>query len=206
GSLSASPSSACGPAEERRTGPGGRRNGHSRRVASSRGRYIDASAGRAWRPRPTDRLRLRRSGAVPRSAPQALAHRPGAGAVGTRFVVCPHCQQGQSPRDRELDVEGTEGSPAVRRMTALVGAETSFDKRWEQLDLLAGIEVTAKAVERHAEAIGADTPRPGRGSSPTTGRSSSPRISRSSFGSKVRRTSGLRRSTRNRTGKSSAGP
>ena len=44
----------------------------------------------------------------------------------------------------------------VRRMMALVGAETSFDKGREQLALLAGIEVTAKAVERHAEAIGAD--------------------------------------------------
>jgi hypothetical protein len=72
------------------------------------------------------------------------------------YYVCPHCQQGQSPRDRELDVEGTECSPGVRRMMALVGAETSFDKGREQLDLLAGIEVTAKAVERHAEAIGAD--------------------------------------------------
>jgi hypothetical protein len=41
-------------------------------------------------------------------------------------------------------------------MMALVGAETSFDKGREQLDLLAGIEVTAKAVERHAEAIGTD--------------------------------------------------
>ena len=41
-------------------------------------------------------------------------------------------------------------------MMALVGAETSFDKGREQLALLAGIEVTAKAVERHAEAIGAD--------------------------------------------------
>ena len=72
------------------------------------------------------------------------------------YYVCPHCQQGQIPRDRELDVEGTECSPGVRRMMALVGAETSFDKGREQLDLLAGIEVTAKAVERHAEAIGAD--------------------------------------------------
>jgi hypothetical protein len=41
-------------------------------------------------------------------------------------------------------------------MMALVGAETSFDQGREQLDLLAGIEVTAKAVERHAEAIGTD--------------------------------------------------
>ena len=72
------------------------------------------------------------------------------------YYVCPDCQQGHSPRDRELDVEGTECSPGVRRMMALVGAETSFEKGREQLGLLAGIEVTTKAVERHTEAIGAD--------------------------------------------------
>lgn len=69
--------------------------------------------------------------------------------------VCPHCNLGQSPRDRELDVEGTQFSPGVRRMRAAVGSETSFEHGREQLDLLAGLEVTAKAVERQAEAIGA---------------------------------------------------
>lgn len=72
------------------------------------------------------------------------------------YYVCPHCHQGQSPRDRELDVEGTECSPGVRRMMALAGSEASFDAGREQLELLAGLEVTAKSVERHAEAIGAD--------------------------------------------------
>lgn len=72
------------------------------------------------------------------------------------YYVCPHCRRGQSPRDRELDVEGTQDSPAVRRMMAVVGSESSFDQSREQLELLAGIEVTAKAVERQAEAIGAD--------------------------------------------------
>jgi hypothetical protein len=71
------------------------------------------------------------------------------------YFVCPHCHQGQSPRDRELDVEGTEFSPGVRRMLACVGAEASFEQGREQLQLLAGLEVTAKAVERQAEAIGA---------------------------------------------------
>ncbi|WP_321475465.1 ISKra4 family transposase [uncultured Paludibaculum sp.] len=71
------------------------------------------------------------------------------------YYVCPHCHQGQSPRDRELDVEGTEFSPGVRRMMAAVGSETSFEQGREQLELLAGLEVTAKAVERQAEAIGA---------------------------------------------------
>jgi len=72
------------------------------------------------------------------------------------YYVCPHCHRGQSPRDRELDVEGIQYSPAVRRMLAMVGSESSFEQGREQLELLAGIEVTAKAVERQAEAIGAD--------------------------------------------------
>lgn len=72
------------------------------------------------------------------------------------YFVCPRCHQGQSPRDRELEVEGTQFSPGVRRMLAVVGAESSFEQGREQLELLAGLEVTAKAIERQAEAIGAD--------------------------------------------------
>lgn len=72
------------------------------------------------------------------------------------YYVCPACHSGQSPRDRELDIEGTAYSPAVRRMMALVGSEASFDQGRQQLEQLAGLEVTAKAVERQAEAIGED--------------------------------------------------
>ena len=72
------------------------------------------------------------------------------------YYICPKCLQGQAPRDRELGVEGTTYSPAVRRMMAVVGSEASFDHGREQLLLLAGIDVTAKAVERQSEAIGAD--------------------------------------------------
>lgn len=72
------------------------------------------------------------------------------------YYVCTHCHQGQSPRDLELDVEGTEYSPAVRRMMAIVGSEGSFEQGRQQLADLAGLEVTTKAVERQAEAIGAD--------------------------------------------------
>jgi Uncharacterised protein family (UPF0236) len=72
------------------------------------------------------------------------------------YYLCPHCHQGQSPLDSELDVKGTEYSPGVRRMMAVVGSETSFEHGREELELLAGFEVTTKAVERQAEAIGAD--------------------------------------------------
>jgi len=34
------------------------------------------------------------------------------------YYLCAHCRQGQFPADRELDVEGTEFSPGVRRMLA----------------------------------------------------------------------------------------
>jgi len=72
------------------------------------------------------------------------------------YYVCAHCHRGQSPRDQELDVEGTEYSPGVRRMMAAVGSETSFEQGREQLELLAGLEVTTKAVERQTEALGAE--------------------------------------------------
>jgi Uncharacterised protein family (UPF0236) len=72
------------------------------------------------------------------------------------YYVCPHCHQSYCPRDQELDVDGLSYSPGVRRMMAMVGSEGSFEHGREQLELLAGLEVTAKAVERQAEAIGAD--------------------------------------------------
>lgn len=72
------------------------------------------------------------------------------------YYVCPDCHQGQVPRNAELVVLGTEYSPGVRRMMAAVGSDSSFDRGREQMELLAGLEVTAKAVERHAEANGAD--------------------------------------------------
>lgn len=71
------------------------------------------------------------------------------------YYHCAHCRQGHSPRDRELDVEGTQCSPGVRRMLAVVGSESSFEQGRGQLELLAGLDVTTKAVERHAESIGA---------------------------------------------------
>ena len=47
-------------------------------------------------------------------------------------------------------------SGSVRRMLAVVGAAAPFDHGREQMQVLAGLEVTTKAVERTAEAIGED--------------------------------------------------
>ena len=70
------------------------------------------------------------------------------------YYLCPHCHLGQFPADGELDVENTEFSPGVRRMQAAVGQQCPFEQGRQQLKLLAGLEVTAKAVERNAESIG----------------------------------------------------
>lgn len=69
------------------------------------------------------------------------------------YYLCAHCHVGQFPADAELDIQHTEFSPGVRRMQAAVGQDASFDHGREQLQLLAGLEVTTKSVERVAEAI-----------------------------------------------------
>ena len=90
-----------------------------------------------------------------------LRTKPVLTAVGTvnvsrPYYLCPHCRNGQFPADVELDIENTESSPGVRRMQALVGLDAPFDHGREQIKVLAGLEVTTKAVERTAEAIGGD--------------------------------------------------
>ena len=72
------------------------------------------------------------------------------------WYLCPRCHHGQFPVDRQLDVENRDCSPGVRRMDAMVGQQGPFDRGREQMQLLAGLEVTAKSVERTAEAIGTD--------------------------------------------------
>jgi hypothetical protein len=75
------------------------------------------------------------------------------------YYLCSHCHNGQFPFDAELDVEGQDLSPGVRRMLAVVGSEAPFDHGRQQIELLAGLAVTTKAVERTAEAIGSDIAR-----------------------------------------------
>jgi hypothetical protein len=92
---------------------------------------------------------------------QELRSKPVLTAVGKvevsrPYYLCPHCHRGQFPVDVELDIENTEFSPGVRRMQALVGQDAPFDHGREQIKVLAGLEVTTKAVERNAEAIGSD--------------------------------------------------
>ena len=90
-------------------------------------------------------------------AVRSALHQAGAAALSKllQFTLCAHGHCGQFPADVELDIENTEFSPGVRRMQA-VGQEAPFDRGRQQMKLLADLEVTTKAVERTAEAIGED--------------------------------------------------
>jgi hypothetical protein len=70
------------------------------------------------------------------------------------YYVCADCSKGQYPADAALGVAGLEFSPGVRRMQAVVGSEMPFAPGCAPMKLLAGLDVTAKAIERTAEAIG----------------------------------------------------
>ncbi|HEY6293335.1 MAG TPA: ISKra4 family transposase [Terriglobia bacterium] len=112
-------------------------------------------------PAPSDEQRSLPCGCGQRAHYHQLRTKPLLTAMGRveisrPYYWCPTCHTGQCPADRELDIENTEFSPGVRRMQALVGQEVPFDHGREQMKVLADLEVTAKSVERTAEAIGAD--------------------------------------------------
>lgn len=115
-------------------------------------------------------LRFEPPGAEEREMPCPCGHKARYREMRTRHVLtavgqvefqrpwylCPRCHTGQFPVDAALDIDKTECSPGVRRMLALVGSEGPFAHGRQQIELLAGLEVTAKAVERTAESIGND--------------------------------------------------
>ena len=72
------------------------------------------------------------------------------------YYLCDDCSKGQYPADVELDIAGLESSPGVRRMQAMVGSEMPFAPGCEPMKVLACLDVTAKAIERAAEAIGTE--------------------------------------------------
>lgn len=67
---------------------------------------------------------------------------------------CPDCHKTTFPGDTLLDVQGTGRSPGLRRMMARTGSRQTFKEAREELRILAGLEVSAKDVERVAEKTG----------------------------------------------------
>ena len=72
------------------------------------------------------------------------------------YYHCEQCQSGFCPRDRALGLESFSLTPGVLRMTGSAAALVSFEESSGLLHELAGVEVSAKQVERAAEALGAE--------------------------------------------------
>jgi hypothetical protein len=68
---------------------------------------------------------------------------------------CAVCKHGFAPRDAELGVAGTSLSPGLTAMNDTAAATGPFAKAAVLLEELAGVSLTAKRVERAAEASGA---------------------------------------------------
>jgi hypothetical protein len=68
---------------------------------------------------------------------------------------CAACGHGLAPRDAELGVAGASLSPGLAAMTDLAAADGPFAKASRMLETMAGVRLTAKRVERSAEASGA---------------------------------------------------
>jgi hypothetical protein len=68
---------------------------------------------------------------------------------------CGECGHGFAPLDERLGVAGTPLSPGLTQMIARAGAEVPFGKAATLINDLARVAVSAKTIERSAEASGA---------------------------------------------------
>ena len=74
--------------------------------------------------------------------------------VRRAYYHCDPCGEGVIPKDLALDIVDTGFSPGVRRMMGQVGGKEAFEDGQKDLEILAGVLVTTKAVERVSEATG----------------------------------------------------
>ena len=74
--------------------------------------------------------------------------------VRRAYYHCARCGHGVVPKDDQLGVRRASMSPGLRKMTARAAAAAPFAKAGGLLAELAGIALTAKRVERSAEADG----------------------------------------------------
>jgi hypothetical protein len=72
------------------------------------------------------------------------------------YYHCAPCQQGFCPRDQALGLADRSLSPAVTRMVGTAAALVSFAEGSDLLGALAGLTISAKQVERTAEALGGE--------------------------------------------------
>jgi hypothetical protein len=70
------------------------------------------------------------------------------------YYRCAVCQRAIVPRDDDFGVTGASPSPGLRRMAAHAAAAEPFATAADLLAELAGIRLSAKRIERSAEADG----------------------------------------------------
>jgi hypothetical protein len=75
-------------------------------------------------------------------------------ALTRAWYHCAACGHGFAPRDAELGVAGVSMSPGLSAMNDQAAAAGPFAKAARLLDVLAGVRLTVKRVERAAEASG----------------------------------------------------
>jgi len=74
--------------------------------------------------------------------------------VNRAWYHCAACRHGLAPRDTELGLDGDTMSRGLAKMTARAAAADPFTTGSGLLADLAGIQVSARRIERHAEADG----------------------------------------------------
>jgi hypothetical protein len=79
----------------------------------------------------------------------------GPAALTRAWYHCAICGHGLAPRDAELGVAGSSMSPGLTAMNDQAAAAGPFAKAARLLEVLAGVRLTVKRVERAAEASGA---------------------------------------------------
>ena len=84
-------------------------------------------------------------------------------ALRRAWYHCAECGHGMAPRDAELGVAGASMSPGLAAMNDLAAAAGPFAGAARLLEELAGVRLTARRVERAAEASGAAVAAAGRG-------------------------------------------
>ncbi len=72
------------------------------------------------------------------------------------YYHCAECGAGFCLRDGDLGLEGGSESAGIQRMCSLAAAMVSFDEGKMLIRELAGIEISAKRVERCAKRVGAE--------------------------------------------------
>jgi hypothetical protein len=75
--------------------------------------------------------------------------------VTRAWYHCRECERGFAPRDEQLGVAGTSLSPGLAEMIARAGSQVPFGTAAALVQDLAGIAVSARTIERSAEASGA---------------------------------------------------